>query len=81
MIIRFIAEEEATEPFGAVVIRVECPESINGLRFLADPAVLGYLRPGDIVSMTTATGQDLAPLEVSIQHTHSVDSMTKWDTP
>jgi hypothetical protein len=79
MMIRFVAEEAVHEPSGAVVIRVECPESIDGLRFLADPAFLGHLRPGDTVSIATASNHEVAPLQVSIEHTHSVTSMTKWD--
>jgi hypothetical protein len=81
MIIRFIAEEVVNEPSGAVVIRVECPESIDGLRFLADTAFLGQLRPGDTVTIETASDQGIAPLQVSTQHTHSVASMKKWDKP
>jgi hypothetical protein len=79
MIIRFIAEEGVNEPSGAVVIRVECPESIDGLRFLADTAFLGHLRPGDTVTIETISNQEIAPLQVSTQHTHSVESMKKWD--
>jgi hypothetical protein len=79
MMIRFIAEETVTEPAGAVVIRVECPESIDGIRFLADSAFLGHLRPGDTVSIELTANHEVAPLQVSIQHTHSVASMTKWD--
>jgi hypothetical protein len=79
MIIRFIAEEAVTEPFGAVVNRVERLESIDGLRFLADTAFLGRLRPGDVVTIETASNRGVAPLQVSTQHTHSVASMKKWD--
>jgi hypothetical protein len=79
MIIRFIAEEAVSEPSGAVVIRVECPEPIDGIRFIADRAFLGHLRPGDTVSIELAANQEVAPLQVSIQHTHSVASMKKWD--
>ena len=79
MMIHFIAEEAVSEPSGAVVIRVECPESIDGIRFLADSAFLGHLRPGDSVSIELAAKQEVAPLQVSVQRTHSVASMTKWD--
>jgi hypothetical protein len=79
MIIRFIAEEAVTEPAGAVVIRVESPEAIDGVRFLADANFFWHLRPGDVVIVEAAPGQELAPLSVSTQHTHSVATMRKWD--